>query len=533
MGAVLSLVSAFLAIDPGSTAALELTVTNNTTEVDNFEVVVEGLSPDWVTYPNPSFSLQPGQTNQERVLIRAIREPESAAGMYPFVLKIRSLNSGQTWHEDGTLEIRPYHQVSVDVEPKRLSVGGLRARGDLEIKMLNLSNVEHQLQLFASDPEGRFSYEFENDKLVVGPGQERVASVTLTPNNKPLIASPRLDNVSLSVRSVQHPTVAAYSQIQVEQRPLLPALPTIGTIVAVLLAVAWWSARPRPPQIEVFELAKEEITLGESVNVVFRVEGAKKVTLKSDDGEGTSFVRQSGEWTYMPKTTGTYTVTLNAEGIGSIRRNLVLKVNPAPIVPAPEILSFEVSPRTIEAGEQFTIRYQLNPHVARATLQPMGYTVDVRGTSMTVPPSTIGPMVLELIAENTRGDRVSRKVNVTVEPKTRAVIQTFDVTPNEVSAEDARVAVTWATESSVKVVLSYEGKTLSLDPRGGTQEIVLTKTTNITITATDSDGKRVQRSERVTVRPPVVEPDPEPVPDPATTNPPPTTSATDPVQDPT
>lgn len=530
MGASLSLPSAFLTIDPGSTTPLEFTVLNSHNEVDHFEVVLEGLPQEWVTYPTPSFSLQPNESTTERVLVRAIREPESAAGHYPFSLKIRSLNSGKSWHADGNLEVRPFHQVSVDVEPKRMSIGGIRPRGELELKMLNLSNVEHQLQLFASDPEGRFNYEFENDKISVSPGQERVANLVLTANSKPLIASPRLDNIALSVRSVQHPTVAAYSQAQVEQRPLLPALPTIGTIVAVLLGIAWWSARPRPPKIDVFEIAKQEITLGEGVTVVYRVEGAKKVTLKSEDGEGTSFVRESGEWTYIPKAAGTYTITLAAEGIGTIRRQLELVVKPAPVVPKPAILAFDVTPKSIETGDLFTITYQFNPHVARATLQPMGYTVDVRSNRMTVPPSTVGPMVLELIAENTQGDRVSRKISVNVEPTARAIIQEFVVSPLEVPAEDARVAVTWATDSSVKVELSYEGKTLELSPRGGTQEIVLTKTTNVTITATDSNGKRVQRSARVTVKPPVQEP-PVDQPQPAPGDPP-TTGAADPIQDP-
>lgn len=504
----------FLAVDAGSTTPLAFTLTNRGGDIDTFEVVVEGIDPDWVTLPTQSLVVEPGQAHEDRILLRPQREPASAVGRYPFTLRVRSLNSGTSDVAVGTLEIKAFHQVSLDVEHKRLSIGGLRGSAELPVNILNLSNVEHQLQVFANEPENRYHFSFDYDKVTVGPGQQRQVIVTATPKRRPLIASPRLDSISLSARSIQHPTVAAYAQVQLEQRPAIPAVPALLTLLVGLLGFAWWSATPRAPQIEVFELTKAEIVAGEGVNVVYRVSGAKKINLKSTDGNGTSSVQPVGEWTYVPREPGSYTITLVAEGTAQARRTLVLKVNPAPVRPKPSILAFDVRPRQVEEGKPIMVTYRLNEHVTQATLQPWGYTLNPARRSETYTPPSIGEITLELVAESDDGSRVSEKVKIEVLPKSRAVITTFNVSPSEVPAENTTVTVEWATESTTKAEIRYEGKILNVDPRSGLQEIALTKSGPVELVATDVNGRTVRRTVHVKVRPSAPPADPEPTPTP-------------------
>lgn len=493
MSFVVNLATEFTSIDPGSTIPIAFQVKNTGDGADHFEVTIEGIDQDWVSILNPTLTLGPGESVEENVLVRPHRTPESAAGNYPFTLKVRSLNSGESCTPSGEIEVRPFHQISMDCEPKRISIGGTRAASEAQLRILNLGNTEHTLQVFASSPEDRFNFIPNVEKITIGPGQERDVTLSISSKRKPFMATPRLEVASLSVRSVNQPNVAAYSQAQIEQHPLLPVVPTLIAGGLGLLAFAWYSARPREPIVEVFELSKPKITVGESVNVVFRVQGAKKVVLKSEDGNGTSFVMERGEWTYTPKSAGVYRIMLVAEGSAQARRQLNLTVEPAPTVPKPEILSFDVSPRRVSSGGQFTVSYRLNEHVAKATLQPMGYTIDPSKRSFSFPPSTLGPLMLELVVENTRGDRDSRKIQVEVIAKTRAIIHVFEVNPTEVPLDDARVTVIWSTEGTNRAVLKYEGKSISVDPQSGSQEIVLTRSGRIELVATDPEGRSMSK----------------------------------------
>src|SRR4051794_31183274 len=95
--------SDLISVEAGDNTPVNLQVINRGEEVDRFEVEVEGLDPEWTAIPVPLFSVAAGETQTEKVFFRPGRASESLAGNYPFVIKVRSLNSGETRSSQGVL----------------------------------------------------------------------------------------------------------------------------------------------------------------------------------------------------------------------------------------------------------------------------------------------------------------------------------------------------------------------------------------------------------------------------------------------
>ncbi len=133
MSFAVSLSSDTLSVDPGSTQPLSIGVTNHGSEKDHFEIQVEGLDPAWTTLPVDSFVIEPGETQVQKALLRPPRDSESAAGSYPFVVTVRSLNTGNSHSAEAVLEVSPFHQLSMNAEPKRVVLGGLKPAAEFDV----------------------------------------------------------------------------------------------------------------------------------------------------------------------------------------------------------------------------------------------------------------------------------------------------------------------------------------------------------------------------------------------------------------
>ncbi|MBM3493826.1 MAG: hypothetical protein FJX72_05825, partial [Armatimonadetes bacterium] len=92
-----------VAIEAGQTAQLDVAVTNKQETDDNVALEVEGLDVEWYALPVPSALVAPGETRSLRVLFRVGRSTDVAAGTYPFVVRARGMESGQSGIHQATL----------------------------------------------------------------------------------------------------------------------------------------------------------------------------------------------------------------------------------------------------------------------------------------------------------------------------------------------------------------------------------------------------------------------------------------------
>ncbi|RYG43803.1 hypothetical protein EON79_16275, partial [bacterium] len=115
----LSLDQDVVPVEPGATAPLTVTVIGDPASADRYELDIEGVDPEWKAIPVPIFVTEPGEVRSEKVFFKPSRASESGAGNYPFVVRVRSLESGESRTAQGILQVTPFYHLSAELSPKK------------------------------------------------------------------------------------------------------------------------------------------------------------------------------------------------------------------------------------------------------------------------------------------------------------------------------------------------------------------------------------------------------------------------------
>lgn len=506
-------------VEPGSTLTVAVEVTNRSDQPERYELSVEGLDSTWAAIPVPDFTVEPHSTRTEKFFLKPPRESDSVAGSYPYVVQVRSLETGDNQTAQGLLELKPYHHLSLDISPKKVGIGGFRKQADLELTVINLGNSEHTVQLFASDQEDNVAFEFEHEQVQVGPGQQKTVSLTASTSKSSLLSSTRLDPYSITARSVEQPSVSAVSQGQVEQRAVLsPAMFTGGLLIIALLA-AWFFSLPKPPEIVSLSLSESEVTVNTPVTIRWRTRHADTVDLKIGDRV---LEQQSpnGEYNYLPDTSGQVDISIVAYGGDKKNAGLptILMVNEPTRAPDAKILNFDIQPREVRLGASVMVSYSLNESTTKATLLPANIPLNQRSGNIQVKAEIPGDIEYKIVAENADGKTVEKSIKLKVVDASLASIETFAASPMTVEEGGGQVVITWQVERALRVTLQIgDAEPVNVDPLGASMDTFISEDTEIKLRAFDSNGKDTVQTITVKVR----QPDPVPPPGgPDTTRPP-------------
>lgn len=502
--------SEVLPVDPGASATLTIEIVNRGTTTEPYEVSIEGVDPEWIAIPQPAVSLDAGQGGSVLVLFRPPRGPESAAGDYPFVARVRSLSAGESHGATGILRVKAFHHLTLEITPKKGSVSPVSRDNHFELAATNLGNSEHNLHLSGSDPEDACAYEFESEHLAVGPGQQREVELVVNPRSRSTFSSSRLVGFTTTARSVDAPTVVATTQAQLEVRPLLaPAMLAILAGLMILVGVLW-AIQPKPPTITSLQVDRTTAFQGERVTVSWEAQGAKAVDLLVG-GVETPDLPPTGTREIELNDIGTLTIQAVAERDGrrgeAQSRSVTVK-RPDP-VPDPKILVLKPSATQVRVGQSFVLTYKFDEAVIGAKISPLAKDLDLTLDSIQIPTDTPGTLEYTVVAQNKAGKRVSKSFSIEViDPPTSSILE-FSVSPKEVDP-DATVTIRWSVTGASAIRLDYAGRGQDLPTQSGSIEVAVTTKTTFTLRAIDSRGKATIRSGTVRVKappPPVVLPE--------------------------
>lgn len=502
-------------VEPGGTHALTVELANRSDAADEFELTVEGLDADWTAVPVPHFKVEAHEQHAEKLLLKPPRVTESIAGSYPFVVKVRSLQSGESRLAQAILEVRPFNHLSIEVSPKRGQVSPTHPSFDFEVTVMNLGNSEHQVQLFAAENDDACVFTWDEERQDLAPGVQRTARMTVAPARRSILASSRLHSLTVSARSIEAPSVVASTQAQLEQRALASPGAFVVFLLLVLLGAAWYAYRPKPPSVESLMLDRTTITLGQSVQITWRAENAQSVKISAGD-EMFDSLDVRGARAFTPRAAGVFEIVARAyaEGNQSSPKTLTLNVEPPVVAPAPRITAFKIEPTNQKVGQTFAVSYQLSPSVVKATLSPPGISLDPKINQIELKASRAGQITYRLLAENAEGKTAERTIKVNVVEASAAAVVVFTVKPQRLPAEGGTVTVTWQLTNAVRAELSFEGETQQVDPAEGTRELPVSKSGVLTLTGYDSQGLKIERKVRIEV----AQPEPQPNPPPTTTD---------------
>ncbi len=519
------------AVDAGATVPLSIEVTNKAEATDRYEMQVEGIDPEWTALPEPVFTVGAHEVHSQKIFFKPPRSSESLAGNYPFVVKVRSLESGDSRTVQGVLEIKAFNHLSIELTPKKGHSTPLRPQFNFTVDVMNLGNTDHTLQLSGADPEEECAYDFGSDQVTVGPGQQKEVSLAVASSNGGWIAAPRLFGFVVNARSIQNPNVMASTQGQLERRPILslPALLTAAVIAVALLL--WIAVRPQPPAISVF-VDSSTVLSGQSFHVQWKAQHANSVNLQIEklgkDGRITTEpqldLQTDGTREIQAADEDTISVTATAVGDNnrtSPSKKVTISVRPAPEVAKPKILSFKASSRNIKLGEPVLFTFDYSSDVVRLTLSPTNQQMTAPMRRIEDTPKAAGSIDYELFAYNKDNGYDIRKITVNVEQQSEAVITDFSADPPVIVAPASETKVSWNVAKAALVQLDDgTGSGLKTVDASGNIPVIVDRTVTLKLIATD--GKNVLTSKKLTIK---YKPLPPPT-NPFTTNPPSTAGST-------
>ncbi|MCB8932489.1 MAG: hypothetical protein M9921_04825 [Fimbriimonadaceae bacterium] len=506
MSFTLRLSSDVLSVEAGATVPLSIEVANRSEEADRYEIEIEGLDPEWTAVPVPAFGVGSLEEQSEKVFFKPPRVSESLSGDYPFVVKVRSLSSGESRTVQGVLQIKPYHHLSMELSPKRGSITPFRKQTEFQAALMNLGNTEHTLQLVGNDVDDACAFEFEQEQVTLAPGQQRTVSVVLSSTSNRVLASSRLFGFTIVARSIESSSVMCSAQAQLEQRPLLSPLGAIFFVFVATLIALWVLLLPKAPSVDSLTLDRPSVLTGEPVTIRWSASNAKYVRISV---AGTALIDHgslAGQTVYTPTAPGTVLVEAVAlrDNRQSAPVSAELQVGEPAVVPDPEILTFKTSASTVNLGEPFVIEYKVSPSVVKAYLAPTGEELNLKVGSRELIATLPGEREYTLVAENANGKTARKSLKLNVVEASQAKFVVFDVDPKVVDPAVGRVTVTWQFSNAVRAELSDGTQKMVVEASEGRRDYLIDKETTFTLTGYDAQGLTTTRS--ITVK--MLEPPP-------------------------
>jgi hypothetical protein len=158
-----------IALGPGDSADVEVTIQNASQVVEHFATSIVGLPRQDLYSCEPSVvKLRPKETGTVRVRITVPEHAGPIAGRYTLGVLVTSPYQREVSRcEELVLDVQPVPAMSVNTQPE-VALGG--PAGNFAVTVVNDGNTPLAVTLAGGDPENRVGFEFEPRELRMAPG---------------------------------------------------------------------------------------------------------------------------------------------------------------------------------------------------------------------------------------------------------------------------------------------------------------------------------------------------------------------------
>ncbi|MHB1295105.1 MAG: protein kinase domain-containing protein [Anaerolineae bacterium] len=437
-----------LAVDPGGSVVIPLTLLNQGPVVDHFQVTVAGLPAEWLPAPTPLIRLLPGRQEQVGVSIQPPRAPTSRAGTYPLIVRVASQDKpDQVAEAPIRLVVNPFAQFQSELRPQVVQVGKPG-----QVRVNNQGNAPQQFSLALHDRAEELAFSPAAGQLTVPEGESAAFEYTSATHQRRWIGARKSHPFTVEITPQAGPKQALNGEVQ--SKALIPTwVPPLVVIPLIALCVLLFSMLRKPPVIASVIVDPAAPAVGQAVTVRWVVENAQRIELRplvSDLDAGL------GAYTFSDGLPASTTFTLVAHGrFGEAEQAVTIGViapTPTPTTEpsAPVIEEWSLSAKTITKGQTVTLRWRVS-NAESVSIQPLG-NVENEGELQDTPQQTIR---YTLVAVN-QGKSVTKSEEVVVElPLPGApVVAAFSAEPGlVVRGEGATVRLTWDTQGADSVAI--------------------------------------------------------------------------------
>jgi hypothetical protein len=245
VGALASLESKNVSVEPGNAAILRAKVQNTGQIVDEFVIDVLGDAATWASSTPPMVRLFPGQEEIVTITFRPPRAAEVRSGDIPFAVRVqpRQDPAGSTV-EEGIVSVGAFVEAGAELIPRNSR--GSRT-GVHEIAVDNRGNALLQATLTASDQDKQLDFRFSPASLAVGAGSAGFARMRVRPKQTFWRGAPKSRPFQVQVLPGGRPPINLDGTLI--QGPLIGpwVLPvTLGIIAALIAITVLWFLAVKP-----------------------------------------------------------------------------------------------------------------------------------------------------------------------------------------------------------------------------------------------------------------------------------------------
>lgn len=280
-----------VAIDPGSSISLQLSIQNLSDTTESFTIVPSGLTADWVNLDRGNVTLFGGSLDVIDVTVAAPKLPTTTAG--PTVTGVRIIPSGapdDTIVAETTLDVQPFDDRRiVPLQP----VIRARHRANYEFMVENHGNGLASCRMRLIDPSDRVDGNFDPPAVGVAPGGASLVRLKAKAKRSTFRRATRTLDFEIEAEQPGHePSAASLSLVQPPTLPLASVGRALAVVAVIGLAIGAWFGVVRPEirdaaadrvdeRLERFDQAVDEIAASSDVD-------APVTTLADgEDGEDT------------------------------------------------------------------------------------------------------------------------------------------------------------------------------------------------------------------------------------------------------
>ncbi len=222
-----------ISAEPGQTTSLPVVLLNQGAVVDHFQIKVSGVPTDWVTVPQKTIQMMPGDQNETTLLIRPPRTPQGHAGRYPLTIQVFSQDAPDQFVEaQSILTVAAFSQFSTELFPQKI-----RASHTGRVLIKNQGNTQETFTLTWKDRANELAFTPQKARLNIPAGRDASAEFSAKPYKRAWIGGEKIHPITVQIEGGQ-----AQPQVQtgeVISRALIPAwAPPLLLVLCLLLAGA-------------------------------------------------------------------------------------------------------------------------------------------------------------------------------------------------------------------------------------------------------------------------------------------------------
>ncbi len=284
-----------VALAPGSTLILPLTIHNLGDETESFTVVPAGLTASWTTVTPGNLTLFGGSQEVVEVTIAPPALPSTTAGPTSIAVRIIPLgDSDDAVVAETTLMITQFDDCRiVALQP----IQRARHRATFEFMVENHGNTVASCRLHLVDPSERVDGDFDPPAVGVGPGSATLVRLKARAQRSLRRTSRTLDFEVEAARQGHDPVVSPMSLVQ---SPTIPGamIARVAAVVALLAAtmLAWFAVvKPTIEDAAADEVDRQIAELAATENDNTDAPGGPQVTVPTPTTPGVENPEPDGE----------------------------------------------------------------------------------------------------------------------------------------------------------------------------------------------------------------------------------------------